>query len=77
MTRLLDQKNMNSTRRNFLKTTAAVTLGSAALAGSAMGSTMAVAEEVQPAKVDISSLPRVKQVMVVPPFLPGSPLQFP
>ena len=70
MTHLLDQKNMNSTRRNFLKTTAALTLGSAALAGSAMGSTTAAAEEVRPAKVDISSLPRVKQVMVAPPFLP-------
>ena len=33
MTRLLDHQNANSTCRGFLKTTAAITLGSAALAG--------------------------------------------
>ena len=70
MTRLLTQKNVNSTRRDFLKTATAVTLGSAALAGATVGSTTAVAEEAQPAKVDISSLPRVKQTLVAPPFLP-------
>jgi anaerobic selenocysteine-containing dehydrogenase len=35
MTRLLNQRSANSTRRGFLKTTAAMTLGSAALAGAA------------------------------------------
>ena len=42
----------------------------AATAVAAMGSTKAVAQEALPAKVDISALPRVKQVMVAPPFLP-------
>lgn len=42
----------------------------AATAVAAVGATKAVAQEAQPVKVDISSLPRVKQVMVAPPFLP-------
>lgn len=42
----------------------------AATAVAAMGSAKAVAQEALPAKVDISALPRVKQVMVAPPFLP-------
>jgi nitrite reductase (NO-forming) len=44
----------------------------AATAVAAMGTAKAVAQETQPAaaKVDISTLPRVKQTMVAPPFLP-------
>jgi nitrite reductase (NO-forming) len=42
----------------------------AATAVAAMGTAKAVAQEAAPEKVDISSLPRVKQVMVAPPFLP-------
>jgi nitrite reductase (NO-forming) len=42
----------------------------AATAVAAMGTAKAVAQETQPAKVDISALPRVKQAMVAPPFLP-------
>jgi nitrite reductase (NO-forming) len=42
----------------------------AATAVAAMGTARAVAQEAPPEKVDISSLPRVKQVMVAPPFLP-------
>ena len=42
----------------------------AATAVAAMGSGKAVAQEALPGKVDISALPRVKQVMVAPPFLP-------
>ena len=41
-----------------------------ATAVAAMGTAKAVAQETQPAKVDISSLPRVKQTLVAPPFLP-------
>ena len=41
-----------------------------ATAVAALGTAKAVAQEAQPAKVDISSLPRVKQTMVAPPFLP-------
>lgn len=68
MTRLLSQKNVNSTRRGFLKTTAAMTLGSAALAG--VAGTGAQGLEVAAATPDVSNLPRVKQTMVAPPFLP-------
>ncbi len=42
----------------------------AATAVAAVGTAKAVAQEAPPAKVDISSLPRVKQAMVAPPFLP-------
>ena len=42
----------------------------AATVVAAMGTAKAVAQETQPAKIDISSLPRVKQIMVAPPFLP-------
>lgn len=42
----------------------------AATAIAAVGTAKAVAQEAQPAKVDISALPRVKQAMVAPPFLP-------
>ena len=50
----------NLSRRGLLAATAVVALGTA----------KAVAEEAKPAKVDISTLPRVKQTMVAPPFLP-------
>jgi nitrite reductase (NO-forming) len=68
MTRLLNQKSVNSTRRGFLKTTAAMTFGSAALAGIAGTGTQSI--EAVAATPDVSTLPRVKQTMVAPPFLP-------
>jgi nitrite reductase (NO-forming) len=68
MTRLLNQKNANSTRRDSLKTTAAMTLGDAALAGVAGTGTQSL--EAVAATPDVSNLPRVKQTMVAPPFLP-------
>ena len=68
MARLLNQENVNSSRRGFLKTTATVTLGSAVLAGMVGAETQSV--EAVAAKTDISNLPRVKQTMVAPPFLP-------
>jgi nitrite reductase (NO-forming) len=42
----------------------------AATAVAAVGTAKAVAQEAPPEKVDISLLPRVKQAMVAPPFLP-------
>ncbi len=42
----------------------------AATTVAAMGAATAVAQEAPPEKVDISALPRVKQAMVAPPFLP-------
>ncbi len=42
----------------------------AATAVAAAGTAKAVAQEAAPEKVNIASLPRVKQVMVAPPFLP-------
>jgi len=42
----------------------------AATAVAAAGTAKAVAQEAAPEKVDIASLPRVKQAMVAPPFLP-------
>ena len=42
----------------------------AATAVAAVGTAKAVAQDAPPEKVDISSLPRVKQAMVAPPFLP-------
>ena len=42
----------------------------AATTVAAMGAATAAAQEAPPEKVDISSLPRVKQAMVAPPFLP-------
>jgi nitrite reductase (NO-forming) len=47
-------------RRGLLAATAIVTAGTA----------NAAAQSAPPAKVDISTLPRVKQAMVAPPFLP-------
>jgi nitrite reductase (NO-forming) len=62
MTALDSLKSMTLSRRGLL----------AATAVSAMGTASAAAEEAKPAavKADISSLPRVKQAMVAPPFLP-------
>jgi nitrite reductase (NO-forming) len=68
MTRLLNQKNANSTRRGFLKTTVTMTLGSATLAGVVGTGTQSI--EAAAATPDVSTLPRVKQTMVAPPFLP-------
>ena len=42
----------------------------AATAVAAVGTAKAVAQDAAPEKVDIASLPRMKQVMVAPPFLP-------
>lgn len=42
----------------------------AATTVAAMGAATAAAQEAPPEKADISSLPRVKQAMVAPPFLP-------
>jgi nitrite reductase (NO-forming) len=42
----------------------------AATAVAAMGTAKAIAKDAPAAKVDMSSLPRVKQAMVAPPFLP-------
>lgn len=50
----------NLSRRGLLAATAVVALGTA----------KAIAQETQAEKVDISSLPRVKQIMLAPPFLP-------
>ena len=58
-----DLKTLNTpnlSRRGLLAATAVVALGTA----------KAIAQEAQPATVDISTLPRVKQTMVAPPFLP-------
>lgn len=68
MTRIPRVESLNTTRRSFLRTSAAATLGGAGIAGLSAGggsSFQAVA-----ATTDIASLPRVKQVMVAPPFLP-------
>ncbi len=58
-----DLKTLNTpnlSRRGLLAATAVVALGTA----------KAIAQDAQPATVDISTLPRVKQTMVAPPFLP-------
>ena len=67
MTRLMNSENVMPARRNFLKATAAATFGGAGLAAMA-GKGIQVAAA---ATTDISSLPRVKQKMVAPPFLPA------
>jgi nitrite reductase (NO-forming) len=66
MTRLMNSENVMPARRNFLKATAAATFGGAGLAAMAGKGIQAAAA----ATTDISSLPRVKQKMVAPPFLP-------
>jgi nitrite reductase (NO-forming) len=53
---------------NIPKLSRRVLLAAAAVA--ATGTAKAVAQEAPPETIDISSLPRVKQVMVAPPFLP-------
>jgi nitrite reductase (NO-forming) len=68
MTRIPRLENINPGRRGFLKTTAAATLGGAGLAGLSTGGKGGI--QAAAATVDISSLPRVKQAMVAPPFLP-------
>ena len=68
MNTLADLKKADSTRRGFLKQTAAIALGGAALAGAAGAGTHSLQAAV--ATPDVSTLPRVKQIMVAPPFLP-------
>ena len=60
--------NVAPGRRNFLKATVAATFGSAGLAAMAGNGTQGI--QAAAATTDITSLPRVKQVMVAPPFLP-------
>ena len=68
MPRILNQQSPNETRRNFLKATGVIS--TTALAGIALVKSGPVAA-LQPATaVDVASLPRVKQKMVAPPFLP-------
>ena len=62
MARLLNQRSANSTRRGFLKTTAAMTLGSAALVRVAGTGTQSI--EAAAATPDISTLPWMKQTTV-------------
>ncbi len=68
MTRMPRPESINPTRRGFLKTTAAATFGGAGIAGLAAGGKGGI--QAVAAATDISSLPRVKQAMVAPPFLP-------
>jgi nitrite reductase (NO-forming) len=62
-------------RRNFLKTAGLFSAGS--VAGALLAGKAAAVEEVmpavarKPAAVDVSSLPRIRQEMVAPPFLPA------
>ena len=68
---MINLKSMNNVvpgRRNFLKATAAATFGSAGLAAMAGNGKQGI--QAAAATTDIASLPRVKQVMVAPPFLP-------
>ena len=55
-------------RRNFLKATVAATFGSAGLASMAGNGPQGI--QAVAATTDITNLPRVKQTMVAPPFLP-------
>jgi nitrite reductase (NO-forming) len=67
MTLPLNMKTANTTRRGFLKTTTAITLGGAGLASAAADlQVIAVAA----AATNVESLSRAKQTMVAPPFLP-------
>ncbi len=66
MTRLMNSENVMPARRNFLKATAAATFGGAGLVVMAGKGIQAAAATT----TDVSSLPRVKQKMVAPPFLP-------
>ncbi len=68
MARIPRPESINPTRRGFLKTTAAATFGGAGLAGLSAGGKSGI--QAVAATTDISSLPRVKQAMVAPPFLP-------
>jgi nitrite reductase (NO-forming) len=55
-------------RRDFLKAAAAAAFGNAGLAAMASNGTQGI--QAAAATTDITSLPRVKQTMVAPPFLP-------
>src|SRR5947209_4822845 len=55
-------------RRSFLK---AVGIASAALAGAALSRTADAMITTPPANTDVNNPPRVKQVLVDPPFLPA------
>ena len=68
MIRSSNLNNINPSRRNFLKTTTAGALGGAALLGAVGNGTQGI--QAVAATVDVSSLPRVKQALVAPPFLP-------
>ncbi len=61
-------ENIIPTRRNFLRNTAAITLGSVGLTATDLNGAM-LAQAIA-ATPDVSTLTRVKQVMVAPPFLP-------
>ena len=68
---MISHRNMDNVapgRRNFLKAAAAATFGSAGLTMTAGNGTHGI--QAAAATTDITSLPRVKQVMVAPPFLP-------
>ncbi len=58
-------KNLGASRRNFLVGSAAAYVGSAVLASGFISGAQAATP-----KVDVSTLPRVKQKLVAPPFLP-------
>jgi nitrite reductase (NO-forming) len=60
--------NENSSRRNFLKNTTVGVLSGAGLLSVAQNGANGI--QAAAAIVDVSSLPRVKQKMVTPPFLP-------
>lgn len=68
MISLRNMDNVVPGRRNFLKATAAATFGSAGLAAMAGNGKQRI--QAAAATTDIKSLPRVKQAMVAPPFLP-------
>jgi nitrite reductase (NO-forming) len=68
MTIPLHSKVANTTRRGFLRTTTAITLGGAGLASAAAADLQVAA--VTAVAGDVDSLPRIKQAMVAPPFLP-------
>ena len=65
-------------RRGFLTATALGTIGAAATLGMAAATSPALAQDAEPAnalgqtseEVDIAALPRVRQKLVAPPFLP-------
>jgi nitrite reductase (NO-forming) len=68
MTLSLNMKTANTTRRGFLKTTTAITLSGAGLVSAASADLQVIS--VAAAATYVESLPRIKQAMVAPPFLP-------